>query len=130
ALLDDMPMTALVRNLATMTRVGALAPGSAGTAKVVTQLGDRERIHKARVHPIALLAALRTYAAGRGVRGRHSWTPVTAIADALAGPRRRTDAAGDQPAAAARRRGAQGQRPAVRRHELRAADAVRARQGA
>ena len=83
ALLDDMPMTALVRNLATMTRVGVLAPGSAGTAKVVTQLGDRERIHKARVHPIALLAALRTYAAGRGVRGRHSWTPVTAIVDAL-----------------------------------------------
>jgi len=83
ALLDDMPMTALVRNLATMTRVGALAPGSAGTAKVVTQLGDRKRIHKARVHPIALLAALRTYAAGRGVRGRHSWTPVTAIVDAL-----------------------------------------------
>ena len=70
ALLEDMPMTALVRNLATMTRVGVLAPGSAGTAKVVAQLGDRERIRKARVHPIALLAALRTYAAGRGVRGR------------------------------------------------------------
>ena len=30
-----MPMTALVRNLATMTRVGVLAPGSAGTAKAV-----------------------------------------------------------------------------------------------
>src|SRR3954451_3138593 len=27
ALLDDMPMTALIRNLATMTRVGVLAPG-------------------------------------------------------------------------------------------------------
>ena len=72
ALLEDMPMTALIRNLATMTRVGVLAPGSAGTAKAVAQLGDRERIRKARVHPIALLAALRTYAAGRGVRGRHT----------------------------------------------------------
>jgi 60 kDa SS-A/Ro ribonucleoprotein len=40
ALLEDMPMTALVRNLATMTPVGVLAPGSAGTAKVVAQLGD------------------------------------------------------------------------------------------
>ena len=58
-------------------------PGSAGTAKVVAQLGDRERIRKARVHPIALLAALRTYAAGRGARGRHSWTPVPQIVDAL-----------------------------------------------
>jgi 60 kDa SS-A/Ro ribonucleoprotein len=83
ALLDDMPMTALVRNLATMTRVGVLAPGSDCTAKVVAQLGDRERIRKARVHPIALLTALRTYANGRGVRGKHVWTPVGEIVDAL-----------------------------------------------
>ena len=65
ALLDGMPMTALVRSLATMTRVGVLSPGSAGTAKVLAQL--------------ALLAALRTYASGRGVRGRHTWTPVVQI---------------------------------------------------
>src|SRR5207253_766380 len=55
ALLVDMPMTALVRNLATMTRVGVLTPGSAGTSKAIAQIGDRERIRKARVHPIALL---------------------------------------------------------------------------
>jgi 60 kDa SS-A/Ro ribonucleoprotein len=83
ALLEDMPMTALVRNLATMTRVGVVAPGSAGTSEVVAQLRDRDRIRKARVHPVAVLVALRTYAAGRGIRGRHSWTPVTAIVDAL-----------------------------------------------
>ena len=83
ALLEDMPTTALVRNLATMTRVGVLAPGSAGTSKAIAQLGDRERIRKARVHPIALLVALRTYAAGHGVRGRGVWTPVPAIVDAL-----------------------------------------------
>ena len=35
------------------------------------------------MHPIALLAALRTYAAGRGVRGKHTWTPVGQIVDAL-----------------------------------------------
>ena len=78
-------MTALVRNLATMTRVGVLAPGSDGTAKAVAQLGDRERIRKARVHPIALLAALRTYAVGprcprpaaRGRRCRRSSTRST-----------------------------------------------------
>jgi 60 kDa SS-A/Ro ribonucleoprotein len=83
ALLDDMPMTALVRNLATMTRVGVLAPGSDGTAKAVAQLGDADRIRKARVHPIAVLAALRTYAAGRGARGRGEWNPVREIVDAL-----------------------------------------------
>jgi 60 kDa SS-A/Ro ribonucleoprotein len=83
ALLEDMPMTALVRNLATMTRVGVVASGSAGTAKVVQQLGDAERVRRTRVHPIALLAALRTYEAGEGVRGRHTWTPVRAVVDAL-----------------------------------------------
>jgi 60 kDa SS-A/Ro ribonucleoprotein len=83
ALLTDMPMTALVRNLATLTRVGVVAPGSAGTAQVVGQLGDADRIRRARVHPIAVLAALRTYQAGHGARGRHTWTPVGAVTDAL-----------------------------------------------
>ena len=78
-----MPMTALIRNLATMTRVGVLAPGSAGTAKAVAQLGDAERIRRARVHPVAVLAALRTYASGRGVRGRGEWNPVRELVDAL-----------------------------------------------
>jgi 60 kDa SS-A/Ro ribonucleoprotein len=83
ALLEDMPMTALVRNLATMTRVGVLEPGSEGTARVVAQLGDGDRIRRTRVHPIALLAALRTYASGRGVRGRNTWVAVREIIDAL-----------------------------------------------
>lgn len=83
ALLEEMPMTALIRNLATMTRVGVVAPGSDGTARVVAQLGDTDRIRRARVHPIAVLAALRTYASGRGVRGHGVWSPVTAVVDAL-----------------------------------------------
>jgi len=83
ALLDDMPMTALIRNLATMTRVGVLQPRSAGTATAVALLGDAERIRRARVHPIAVLAALRTYASGRGARGRGTWNPVREVVNAL-----------------------------------------------
>ena len=83
ALLEDMPTGALIRNLATMTRVGVIAPGSDGTATVVAQLGDGERIRKARVHPIAVLAALRTYGAGHGARGRGEWNPVREVVDAL-----------------------------------------------
>jgi 60 kDa SS-A/Ro ribonucleoprotein len=83
ALLDEMPMTALIRNLATMTRVGVLAPGSNGTAKAVAQLGDAERIRKARVHPIAVLTAPRPPAAGRGARARGEWNPVREVVDAL-----------------------------------------------
>src|SRR5438046_5041087 len=83
ALLEDLTMTALIRNLATITRAGVIAPGSEGTAKAVAQLGDAQRIRRARVHPIAVLAALRTYASGRGVRGRGEWNPVREIVDAL-----------------------------------------------
>jgi 60 kDa SS-A/Ro ribonucleoprotein len=83
ALLDDMPMTAMIRNLATMTRVGLVAPNSAGMRKVAAVLGDSERIRRARVHPIAVLAALRTYTAGHGARGRHEWKPVREVVDAL-----------------------------------------------
>jgi 60 kDa SS-A/Ro ribonucleoprotein len=85
ALLEDMPMTALIRNLATMTRVGVLTPRSAARSKVIEQLADTERIRKARVHPIALLAALRTYQSGRGARGKHRWSPLGGVVDALDG---------------------------------------------
>ena len=83
ALLEEMPMTALIRNLATMTRAGVLAPGSDGSAKVVEQLSGHDRIRRGRVHPIAVLAALRTYGAGRGMRGRNEWKPVREVVDAL-----------------------------------------------
>ena len=85
ALLAEMPLTAMIRNLATMTRVGLLAPMSAATATVVTRLGDGNRLRRARVHPIAVLAALQTYASGRGARGQATWTPVQEIVDALDG---------------------------------------------
>jgi len=85
ALLEEMPMGAMIRNLATMTRVGLVAPGSDATARVVEQLGNEGRLQKARIHPIAVLAALKTYASGRGARGRGSWEPVAPVVDALDG---------------------------------------------
>jgi 60 kDa SS-A/Ro ribonucleoprotein len=83
ALLATMPMTAMIRNLATMTRVGLLAPGSAAVKRVIEQLHDRYRLRQARLHPIAVLAALLAYKAGRGVRGSRTWQPVASIVDAL-----------------------------------------------
>ncbi|MHB9133131.1 MAG: TROVE domain-containing protein [Armatimonadota bacterium] len=82
-LLEQMPMTAMIRNLATMTRVGALSPLGAGVKTVCARLGDRERLRKARIHPVQILAALKTYAQGQGVRGQHRWTPVQDVVDAL-----------------------------------------------
>lgn len=84
ALLDsDMPMTAMIRNLATMTRVGLLTPGSEAAQRVTVELTNRERLLAARVHPIALLSALLTYKSGHGVRGSNTWTPVARVVDAL-----------------------------------------------
>lgn len=85
ALLVKMPMTAMIRNLATMTRVGLLTSMSQATRTVLERLRDGERLRKARVHPIGVLAALMTYRAGRGARGRNTWRPIGRIVDALDG---------------------------------------------
>jgi 60 kDa SS-A/Ro ribonucleoprotein len=87
ALLEQgMPMTALLRNLATMTRVGLLKPMSEASRLVVEQLGDGERLRKARVHPLSILAAMGTYAQGHGERDpSKTWAPVASILDALDG---------------------------------------------
>jgi 60 kDa SS-A/Ro ribonucleoprotein len=86
ALLDaDMPMTAMIRNLATMTRVGLLTPTADATRQVIAKLGDGERLRDARVHPIQVLAAMLTYASGHGARSDSEWAPVPQIVDALDG---------------------------------------------
>ena len=83
ALLPALPMTALIRNLATLTRVGVLTPKGEATAGVIARITDRAALRKARIHPIALLAALTTYGSGRSARGSTTWKPVRAVVDAL-----------------------------------------------
>jgi 60 kDa SS-A/Ro ribonucleoprotein len=83
ALLERMPLTAMIRNLGVMTRVGLLTPLGEPVRRVVARLTDREALRLARVHPVAVLAALKTYARGRGIRGDGQWTPVPQIVDAL-----------------------------------------------
>jgi 60 kDa SS-A/Ro ribonucleoprotein len=83
ALLPHMPMTAMVRNLAKMTAVGLLRPLSDASRIVSERLGDRAAIKKARVHPIAMLSALKVYSQGHGEKGKLSWSPVSTIRDAL-----------------------------------------------
>src|SRR5690606_36342491 len=83
ALLERMPMEAMVRNLAKMTAVGLLKPMSAAAGVVCGRRGDESRIQKARVHPIQMLSALKVYQQGRGERGSLSWSPVGPGVDAL-----------------------------------------------
>lgn len=83
ALLPGMPMMALLRALAVLTRHGVLAPGSAEATSVAARLSDRSAIARARLHPFAVFLAAHTYARGQGLRGRGTWVPVQEIVAAL-----------------------------------------------
>lgn len=83
ALLHQMPMGAMVRNLGKMTQVGLLKPMSEAAQLVAERLQDGERIRKARLHPLAVLSAHAVYVRGRGVRGSLTWTPAGEVSAAL-----------------------------------------------
>ncbi|MCX6889613.1 MAG: TROVE domain-containing protein [Verrucomicrobia bacterium] len=83
ALLQEMPMTAMIRNLGTMSKIGLLKPLSDAEKLVFQRLTDAERLRGAKVHPIQVLSALRTYSSGRGVRSAASWNVSTKVVEAL-----------------------------------------------
>jgi 60 kDa SS-A/Ro ribonucleoprotein len=83
ALLDRMPMTALLRSLAKLTAVEALKPFGEGLPLVLSAFGDGERIRRARLHPLAILLGLSVYAQGRGDKGSLVWEPLPQVIDAL-----------------------------------------------
>lgn len=82
-MLPKMGLTALIRNLATMTRIGLISTGSAAASLVASRITDAEALRKSRVHPLAVLQALRTYQSGRSEKGTSTWTPVSRVVDAL-----------------------------------------------
>lgn len=77
-----MPQTALMRQLPRLTRLGVLDDVETERT-VIRQLADRDRLLKARVHPVNVLVALRTYASGLSQRGESTWEPKRRIIDAL-----------------------------------------------
>lgn len=83
ALVQSMPLGALVRNLGKLTSIGLIAPFSEHNKLITEQLTDVERIRKARLHPLAILNALKIYSQGRGMRGSLTWSPNQKIVDAL-----------------------------------------------
>lgn len=83
ALLTAMPLTAMIRNLGVMSKIGLLVSAADAVRVVVERLDNREALRRSRVHPLGVLAALKTYAQGRGMRGSGRWTPVAQVIDAL-----------------------------------------------
>jgi 60 kDa SS-A/Ro ribonucleoprotein len=84
ALLErGLPLGALLRQLPRLTRLGLLDPlNGAWTARVCARLTDAVALRRARVHPVRVLLALRTYALGRNPSGQ-TWTPSGPVVDAL-----------------------------------------------
>ncbi len=83
ALLERMPMTAMIRNLGKMTSLGLLKPFSAAKRLIVRKLRDETALKRARIHPLAVLVAQKIYAQGHGDKGALKWSPVSAVVDAL-----------------------------------------------
>jgi 60 kDa SS-A/Ro ribonucleoprotein len=83
ALLERMPMTAMIRNLGKMTSLGLLKPFSDAKRLIVRKLRDETALKRARIHPLAILVAQKIYAQGHGDKGALKWLPVSAVVDAL-----------------------------------------------
>lgn len=83
ALTERSPLTALIRNLGNLTRLGVLVPNSGLTSTVIEKLSSEEAIHASRVHPFSILVAMKTYAQGHGMRGAGNWEPISKIVKAL-----------------------------------------------
>jgi 60 kDa SS-A/Ro ribonucleoprotein len=83
ALLKGMPLGALVRNLGKMSSLGMLNPFSETSKEICRRLTAEEEIKKSRLHPVALLSALRVYKQGRGDKGSLSWSVNNMVSSAL-----------------------------------------------
>lgn len=83
ALLEEMPVNAMVRNLGKMSSLGMTGPISDAEHLIVERLTDAERVQRSRMHPMNVLVALKTYESGQGLRGNLSWKANRNIVDAL-----------------------------------------------
>jgi 60 kDa SS-A/Ro ribonucleoprotein len=83
ALLQRMPVTAMVRNLGKMTSLGLIKPFSDAKKLVLRKLKDETALKRSRIHPLAVLVAQKIYAQGHGEKGSLKWSPVSAVVDAL-----------------------------------------------
>jgi len=83
ALLQKMPLNAMIRSLGKMSAVGLVKPLSSASKLVVKKLSDAEHLRKSRVHPMQVLLAAKVYAQGRGMKGSLTWNAVPNVLSAL-----------------------------------------------
>jgi len=79
-LLKDMGMTALVRNLGKLSNLGVAA---SRRQEIVTMLGNEKQIRDSKLHPFAILVAMKVYSKGAGELGSMTWPVDSYIVTAL-----------------------------------------------
>lgn len=84
ALLQSMPITAMIRNLGKMTQVGLISNNFDESVKLILlKILDLNLLKKSKVHPLSILTALKVYEQGQGEKGSLSWSPVSRIVAGL-----------------------------------------------
>ncbi|XP_009988204.1 PREDICTED: 60 kDa SS-A/Ro ribonucleoprotein [Tauraco erythrolophus] len=83
ALLKEMSISVLLRNLGKLTANSVLEPRGSEVAIVCERLRNEKLLKKGRIHPFHILVALETYKAGHGSRGKLWWRPDEDILEAL-----------------------------------------------
>ncbi len=84
ALLPNMPLIALMRNLNRFSYNGMTKGNTTTTKAIVNKLTDGEFVAKSGVHPINVINSMLTYSQGAGNKGNKTWDVNQNIVDALA----------------------------------------------
>jgi 60 kDa SS-A/Ro ribonucleoprotein len=83
-MLPNMRGTALLRNLNKLTMVGCLAPFNKEVDAIYDSFtNDKMYAKNNRLHPFSIFTAVKQYEAGKGHKGKLTWTPVPKITEGL-----------------------------------------------
>lgn len=83
ALLKNMPLNAMVRNLGKYTASGLLDAHPEVIKTIVDRLSDADYVKRSKIHPFRLYVAAKQYGMGKGDKGSLVWMPNHRIIDAL-----------------------------------------------
>jgi hypothetical protein len=79
-LLKDMGLTALIRNLGKLSSIGVMA---SRRQEIIAMLGNEKQIRDSKIHPFAVLVAMKVFAKGAGELGSMTWPVDSYIVTAL-----------------------------------------------
>jgi hypothetical protein len=79
-LLKDMGLTALIRNLGKLSSIGVMA---SRRQEIIAMLGNEKQIRDSKVHPFAVLVAMKVFSKGAGELGSMTWPIDSYIVTAL-----------------------------------------------